>query len=81
MINFRIYEMNEHKLLASQLTKEEAIAFVNDKKKRARIMAVKYDTEKKIGDEVVNIETMESYALKDMSCVDLKREIVKKKTL
>ena len=81
MINFRIYNMNEHELLATRLTREEAVAFINkEENKNKRIMAVKYDTEKKQGDEIVNISEIEGYLkLKDMSCIELKREIVKRK--
>ena len=60
MINFRLYEMNEHKLLASNLSKEEALNISNNKKyKNKRLMMIKHDTEK--GDEIVDRTTGESY--------------------
>ena len=59
MINFRIYNMNEHELIASKLSKEEAIQIINNIKQK-RIMIIKHDTETK-SDEIVNINTLESY--------------------
>lgn len=76
MINFRIYNMNKHELLAMTLTKEDALIVANcDENINKRIMIVKHDTEK--GDEIVNRTTGENYA--SMSCVELKREIVQKR--
>ena len=80
MINFRIYNMNEHELLASNLTREETIQCINSKKNQnRRIMVIKHDTETK-GDEIVNIENVNGrIQLKELSCVELKREIVEKR--
>lgn len=71
MINFRIYDMNERKLIAYNLKKEQVPPIV-EKNKNKRIMVVKHDK----GDEIVDKYTLTS--LKDMSCVDLKRDIVKR---
>lgn len=75
MINFRIYNMNEHELLATTMTRDDALIVANCKENiNKRIMIVKHDSEK--GDEIVNRTTGESCVNK--SCVDLKREIVQK---
>lgn len=76
MINFNLYNANTLDFLAMTLTKEDALLVANcEENINKRIMIVKHDTEK--GDEVVNRTTGESYV--NMSCVDLKREIVQKR--
>lgn len=79
MINFRIYEMNDHELLTTKLTKEGALKYANSKENiNKRIMIVKHDTETK-SDEIINRTTGDPY-WKNKSCLELKKEIIKRKS-
>lgn len=78
MINFRIYNMNKHELLATTMTREDALIVANcDENINKRIMIVKHDSEK--GDEIVNRTTGDS-CIENLSCMELKKEIVKLKS-
>ena len=45
MKNFKIYDMNEYKLLAVKLTVEETKEFVTASKNSNRLMIIQHDTE------------------------------------